>query len=231
MVLIPAGEFVMGNPGGADNPAHPVRLKAFCLDQREVTCAQYLAFCQATKHALPMFWEMEGFRNGPKYPDHPVVGVSWEDAAAYAAWCGKRLPTEAEWECAARGGKAGLDYAHGPSIAPDDANYARSGKGGTLPVGSYPANSYGLFDMTGNVAEWVADWYDATYYASGPKENPPGPEKGKFRVFRGGGWHTGPGCCQVSHRNALPDNWLDFNVGFRCAADTPSPESPGASVH
>lgn len=231
MVLIPEGEFVMGTPGGTDNPAHPVRLKAFWLDAREVTCAQYLAFCEATKRDLPMFWNFKEFHCGTEYPNHPVVGVSWRDAADYAAWCGKRLPTEAEWECAARGGQAGFDYPNGPTLGPDDANCGRFSKGGTLPVGSYPPNGYGLYDMLGNVSEWVVDRYDADYYSTGPKENPPGPDQGRFRVFRGGGWHTGPGCAKVSYRNALPGNWLDFNVGFRCAKDIASPESIGASPH
>jgi sulfatase modifying factor 1 len=229
MALIPAGEFAMGSPAGsADNPVHPVKLKAFYLDTHEVTCAQYQAFCDATKRDLPMFWNFKDFRCGTEYPNHPVVGVSWRDAADYAAWCGKRLPTEAEWEYAARGGKAGLDFPNGSTLTPADANYGSSGKGGTLPVGSYAPNGYGLFDMLGNVAEWVSDRYDPDYYTTGPKENPPGPAKGKFRVFRGGGWHTGPGCCRIPYRNALPGNWLDFNVGFRCSKDAASPEGTGA---
>ena len=94
--------------------------------------------------------------------------------------------------------------------------------GGPIRVGSYKPNGYGLFDMMGNVVEWVQDYYDRDYCASSPVHNPKGPDEGKFRVIRGGGWHTGPSCNRVFFRNALPVNWLDFNVGFRCAKDAPS---------
>lgn len=220
MALIPAGEFIMGAAdGGTDHLPHPVQLRAFYLDKREVTNAQYLAFCQATKRALPVFWGMDEFRSGPEFPNHPVVGVSWDDAAEYAAWCGKRLPTEAEWEYAARGGRPGQPYPKGEKLDPADANFSRSGKNGPVAVGSYPPNGFGLYDMIGNVGEWVADFYDAAYYTACPKENPPGPASGKFRIIRGGGWHTGPGCSRIGYRNALPQNWQDFNIGFRCAKD------------
>ena len=90
-----------------------------------------------------------------------------------------------------------------------------------MPVGSYPANGYGLHDMAGNVTEWIADYFEEDYYTRSPARNPMGPEKGRFRGIRGGGWHTGPGCCRVYHRQALPSGWRDFNVGFRCAKDAP----------
>jgi sulfatase modifying factor 1 len=220
LVLIPGGEFLMGaDLEGDRSPVHPVRLDAFYMDRYEVTNAQYQRFCQATGRRLPRFWQMSGFRSGLRYPNHPVVGVSWRDAVDYATWCGKRLPTEAEWEYAARGGLAGLDFPNGNSLDPSDGNYARSGQGGPVAVGSYPANGFGLHDMQGNVVEWVADFYDAAYYASSPAVNPQGPDTGRFRVIRGGGWHSGASCNKVHFRNALPPNWLDFNVGFRCARD------------
>lgn len=220
MVLVPGGEFVMGRDGQGDNsPAHKVRLSAFYLDRYEVTNAQYEAFCKATGTALPFFWAMDAFRSGPKYPDHPVVGVNWRDAQHYASWCGKRLPSEAEWECAARGGLAGMAYVNGNTLDSSKVNFTRSGLKATVRVGSYPPNGFGLYDMAGNVQEWVADWYDGEYYKNSPVENPPGPEKGRFRVIRGGGWFTGPGCMGVGYRLALPSNWVDFNVGFRCARD------------
>jgi formylglycine-generating enzyme required for sulfatase activity len=167
---------------------------------------------------------MEEFRSGPDFPDHPVVGISWSDARKYAEWAGKRLPTEAEWEYAARGGLVGSDYPSGDRLEPTAANYwlwseLRSTGEGLMPVGSYPPTQYGLYDMAGNVAEWVTDAYDADYYERSPAKNPPGPEGEKFRVFRGGGWHSGPGCVRVYYRNALPSNWRDFNVGFRCARE------------
>lgn len=227
-VLIPGGEFCMGSDTQGDHsPAHQVRLDPFYIDRYEVTNARYLAFCKATGHRLPFFWEKHGFRCGPAFPDHPVVGVSWNDAVAYALWRGMRLPTEAEWEYAARGGLEGMEYPNGPTLEPADGNYSRSNTGGTIAVGSYPSNGYGLCDMQGNVVEWVWDYYDAGYYAVSPVLNPQGPAGGKFRVIRGGGWHTGPGCNRVYFRNALPPNWLDFNVGFRCARDAEPDRRPG----
>jgi len=218
VVLIPGGEFSMGNDSGWDySPAHTVRVDTFFIDTFEVTNADYLSFCEATERKLPEFWGEERFRSGPGFPDHPVTGVSWHDALAYAEWRGDRLPTEAEWEYAARGGLVGMPYPHGVDLSPDDGNYSKSELGGPVPVGSYPANGYGLYDMLGNVCEWVHDTYHPDYYKESPSENPRGPEEGYMRVIRGGGWHTGPGCTYVYHRNALRSNWLDFNVGFRCA--------------
>jgi sulfatase modifying factor 1 len=220
LVLIPGGEFLMGADSKGDHsPAHSVRLDPFYLDRYEVTNAQYQRFCRATGRRLPQFWGLSGFRSGPGYPNQPVVGISWQDAVDYAAWSDQRLPTEAEWEYAARGGLAGMDFPNGNSLAPSDGNYARSGQGGPVPVGSYPPNGFGLHDMQGNVVEWVADFYDPAYYASSPVINPRGPETGRFRVIRGGGWHSGASCNRVYFRNALPPNWVDFNVGFRCARD------------
>ena len=177
---------------------------------------QYQRFCEETGHRLPEFWGMAGFRCGPDFPNHPVVGVSWSDAVAYAAWRDQRLPTEAEWEYAARGGLVGKNYPNGDTLHPSDGNHNKSGQGGPVAVGSYPPNGYGLHDMQGNVVEWVADFYAADYYASSPAANPQGPESGRFLVIRGGGWHSGPYCNRVYYRNALPPNWVDFNVGFRC---------------
>ncbi len=217
MVLIPAGEFQMGADDGQDDePLHTVRLDAFYMDSHEVTNAQYLAFCQATERRLPKFWGMEEFRSGPEFPDHPVLGVSWNDAKAYAEWAGKRLPTEAEWEYAARGGLKGQPYPHGAEIDQEKANYRSEG---SVSGGSFSANGFGLYDMAGNVREWVADYYGPDYYATSPRDNPTGPEKGKFRVVRGGGWYSGPSCQNVHTRNALRPAWVDFNVGFRCARE------------
>lgn len=231
MVPIPAGSFQMGTDGKGDNaPAHLVRLKAFEMDQTEVTCSQYLRFCEETGHELPFFWKRTGFRCGPDYPDHPVIGVSWSDASAYAKWLGKRLPTEAEWEYAARGGLVNQPYPNGDTLSQESGNYTKSGKKGTIRVGSYVPNGFGLYDMLGNVVEWVSDRYDADYYQRSPTGNPVGPTTGRFRVIRGGGWKTGPGCTAVFHRNALSGNWVDFNVGFRCvrSLSNPGEDSPEA---
>ena len=220
LVLIPGGEFLMGSDSEGDHsPVHKVYVAPFYMDKYEVTNAQYLRFCEATGHRLADFWGMDGFRCGPNYPNHPVVTVSWYDAVEYAKWCGKRLPTEAEWEYAARGGLAGMNYPNGETLHLSDGNYSQSGKGGPVAVGSYRANGFGLHDMQGNVVEWVWDYYDADYYSSSPMANPRGPEPARFRVVRGGGWHSGPYCNRVYYRNALPANWVDLNVGFRCAKD------------
>ena len=227
MVLVPAGGFVMGAEGGGDNsPPHAVRVRAFLIDRHEVTNAEYEAFCRATGRKLPFFWGLDRFRSGPKYPNHPVVGVNSADAREFAKWCGKRIPTEAEWEYAARGGLTGMKYANGNTLDSSKVNFTRSNEDGPVEVGSYEPNGYGLYDMTGNVQEWVADRYDVGYYATSPAENPQGPEQGRFRVIRGGGWYTGPMCMDVALRYALPSNWVDFNVGFRCARDVESAAPP-----
>ena len=220
LVKIPGGEFLMGSESKGDHtPVHNVYIASFYMDKHEVTSDKYLRFCEATGHRLPEFWGMEGFKSGPDYPNHPVIGVSWNDAVEYAAWCSKRLPTEAEWEYSARGGLAGMNFPNGETIHPSDGNYKESKMGGPVAVGSYPSNKFGLYDMQGNVVEWVGDFYKPDYYSSSPSSNPSGPEFGRFRVIRGGGWHSGGVCNSVYWRNALPPNWVDFNVGFRCAKD------------
>jgi len=227
MVVIPGGSFLMGVEGtGSDSPKHLVHLHSFLMDRTEVTCRSYLSFCQATGHHLPFFWNRPGFNCGEQYPDYPVVGISWHDAQAYAEWAGKRLPTEAEWEYAARGGHVDWKYPHGNELTPADGNYGSSELDGTVRVGSYPPNGYGLFDMMGNVVEWVRDRYGETYYGESPEWSPEGPDTGRFRVIRGGGWKSGPGCVSIAHRNALPSNWVDFNVGFRCVRDIPEQDAP-----
>jgi len=224
MVLIPAGDFLMGvDSKKDDSPAHKVHLSAFYLDKYQVTNAQYAEFCAATGNMLPEFWGLDRFRSGPGYPNHPVVGVSWFDALAYAEWCGKRLPSEAEWEYAARGGLAGLIFPYGDDPDPARMNFSAAKLGGPVAVGSYPPNGFGLHDMAGNVVEWVADFYAEGYYKPAPAVSPKGPEKGRFRVLRGGGWHSGASCCRVHYRNALVPQWKDIAVGFRCARDV-SPE-------
>lgn len=228
MVLIPGGEFTMGREipkpkkeekkKYTNNPAHKVFVEKFYIDKYEVTNYQYYLFCKETNRKLPIFWGMNEFHCGLNFPNHPVVGVSHHDAKAYAKWRGVRLPTEAEWEFAARGGLINNKYPNGNELDKKSFNYGKNEKG-TTAVGSYPANGYGLFDMIGNVREWVKDYYQTDYYKNSPYKNPQGPEVGGFRVTRGGSWVTGPGCVTVSRRSALPGGWIDFSVGFRCAKD------------
>lgn len=223
MVLIPGGTFTMGKVPGPDatfidDAAHQVRIDTFYLDKYEVTNARYYEFCQETGHSLPEFWGMDAFYSGMKFPDHPVVGVCWSDARKYADWAGKRLPTEAEWEYAARGGLSQKNFPSGNQLDSTLANYYGT-YGHPLTVGSFPANGYGLHDMAGNVVEWVSDFYAKDYYLVSPIGNPPGPMIGKRRVIRGGGWRSGKGCNSCWFRQSLRPYWVDMNVGFRCARD------------
>jgi iron(II)-dependent oxidoreductase len=223
MVLVPAGEYMMGKDSdkGFDfSPAHKVKVDAFLIDKYEVTNEEYLRFCEETGHALPEFWNTKVFRSGKKFPTYPVVGVKWSDATAYAAWAGKRLPTEAEWEFASRGGLIGEDYSCGGEWTKEKAQQdGRSWKNLIEPIGQYAPNGYGLYDTGGNVWEWVADYYAEDYYKVSPVDNPTGPEKAPFRVLRSGSWHSGSFCKTVHYRKSLPGNWCDFAVGFRCVKD------------
>jgi formylglycine-generating enzyme required for sulfatase activity len=220
MALIPAGEFQMGsNERDNEKPVHTVYLDAFYIDKYEVTNAQYRKFMDATEYKAPACWDDSKFNA----PGHPVVSVSWDDAVAYAKWAGKRLPTEAQWEKAARGGLVGKKYPWGDELTHDYANY--SGTGGrdkweyTSPVGSFPPNGYGLYDMAGNVWEWCADWYDKDYYKNSPKQNPKGPDSGNIRVLRGGSWGTGDGYfLRAACRFDLEASVRYYYVGFRCSA-------------
>jgi formylglycine-generating enzyme required for sulfatase activity len=218
MVLIPAGEFTMGknSPNQTDwQPEHKVSVDAFYMDQYEVTNKQYYEFCKETRNPLPEFWGLSQFKCSLDYPDHPVVGISFIDADRYARWAGKRLPTEAEWEYASRGGLPNSNFPWGDNIDSTLVNYGKRYKT-TLKVGSFKPNGYGLFDITGNVWEWTSDYYGADYYSNSPLQNPKGPTSGRFKVIRGGSWHSGAMCVQTYYRNGLSPSWIDFAVGFRC---------------
>ena len=223
MILIPSGEFVMGkySKRGADfSPAHTVYVDSFYLDEHEVTNRQYLEFCQATGYPLPEFWGAAVFHSGKDYLDHPVVGVNWYDAQKYAQWVGKRLPTEAEWEYAARGGLVDNEFSNGNSWnVALRRNEPGTWENLTVAVKSFESNGFGLYDMGGNVWEWVSDIYAHDYYQTSPKNNPKGPTKGTNRVIRGGSWHSGKMCHKVYYRKGLTANWKDFAVGFRCVMD------------
>lgn len=222
MVLIPGGTFMMGSDHGQAiaAPKHPVTLRAFYMDIHEVSNREYDEYCKSTGYKYPEFWGMDLYQSGPDYPDYPVVGVSQFDAMQYAEWAGKRLPTEAEWEYAARGGLDDISFPYGEKAdrAQSRFNDPEAEKG-PVETGFYSPNGYGLYDMSGNVWEWVSDWFSKSYYSESPEQNPGGPSAGTFRVFRGGGWHSGGGCTTVHRRNALPSHWVDFAGGFRCVKD------------
>jgi formylglycine-generating enzyme required for sulfatase activity len=219
MVLVPAGEFWMGSdasdPNADDNekPRHKVYLDAYYIDKYEVTNALYRRFMDATGRSAPKWWNNSNF-NGPT---QPVVGVSWHDADAYCKWAGKRLPTEAEWEKAARG-TDGRKYPWGDQWDPSKAN-AESRAGKTAPVGSYPSgvSPYGAHDMAGNVSEWVADWSGSGYYQRSPERNPTSPATGRFKVLRGGSWDHKPIGLRAALRYGNTPDYRDYYVGFRCA--------------
>ncbi len=228
MALIPAGDFLMGSDDGDsdEKPVHTVYLDAFYLDKYEVTNAQFKKFLEANpqwrKDRIARKYHDGDYLNdwnGMNYPsgeaDHPVVYVSWYAAATYAQWAGKRLPTEAEWEKAARGGLAGKKYPWGDSVDSSKANYNRP-VGSTTLVGKYPPNGYGLYDMACNVWEWCSDWYDKNYYSSSPSNNPPGAASGQFRVVRGGSWASRSIDMRAASRDYSKPNVTADNIGFRC---------------
>ena len=212
MRLIPAGEFQMGsNDYNDEKPVHTVYIDAFYMDKYEVTVGQYKKFIQATGHKAPNWSSVSKYS---PTDNHPIIYVSWNDAQAYCKWAGKRLPTEAEWEKAARGGLAGKKYPWGDSVDSSKANYGGN-VGSTTPVGKYAPNGYGLYDMAGNVWEWCSDWYDENYYSSSPRENPSGAASGKSRVVRGGSWSSLSNLMRAAYRLSLP-NLMSYHFGFRC---------------
>ncbi|MGD9050076.1 MAG: formylglycine-generating enzyme family protein [Anaerolineae bacterium] len=224
MVSVPAGTFLMGStngdPGAGDNekPRHTVYLDAFWIDESEVTNAQYRRCVEAGACQQPGCWE-DDLRSAP---DQPVVCVTWHAAQAYAAWAGGRLPTEAEWEKAARG-TDGRTYPWGNS--PPDcirANYLGC-LGKANAVGSYApgASPYGALDMAGNVWEWVADPYDPQYYTLWPQRNPQGPDAGDRRTVRGGGFSDDPQVIRCAYRGGGSPNYWGTDVGFRVAMNAP----------
>jgi len=232
MVYVPAGEFIMGSDDGAsyEQPVHTVYLDAFYIDKTEVTNAQYRVCVEAGACNAPLDTT---YYDNANYTQHPVVYVFWNDADAYCRWTGKRLPTEAEWEKAARG----MDerkYPWGNTFDGERLNFCDrncefdwkdagtdDGYAQTAPVGSFQAGASpcGALDMAGNVAEWVADWYDGDYYNRSPSRNPPGPDSGPGWVMRGGSWIDIVELVRSDARNFRP-TYTDFSIGFRCATST-----------
>jgi len=264
MILVPTGEFRMGAPAGSgglpdEQPERAVLLSAFYIDRFEVTNEAYFLFVSMTGHRIPenpnpaaTLWKDR--RPMPGIERHPVVNVSWTDADAYCRWAGKRLPTEAEWEKAARG-TDGRRYPWGDQwdvllansasywagrtvqfdsgadweafwVKGEGAHIAKekglNGEVLTMPVGSFPGSIsvYGLFDMAGNVAEWVQDWYDPNYYPSGPLTNPTGPPRGAIKSMRGGSWLKPAVSLRTSDRDWGTIDSRPSGTGFRCARDS-----------
>ena len=264
MVLVPTGEFRMGAPAGSgglpdEQPERAVLLSAFYIDRFEVTNEAYFLFVSMSGHRMPensnpaaTLWKDR--RPMPGIERHPVVNVSWTDADAYCRWAGKRLPTEAEWEKAARG-TDGRRYPWGDQwdvllansasywagrtvqfdsgadweafwVKGEGAHIAKekglNGEVLTMPIGSFPGSTsvYGLFDMAGNVAEWVQDWYDPNYYPSGPLTNPTGPPRGAIKSMRGGSWLKPAVSLRTSDRDWGTIDSRPSGTGFRCAQDS-----------
>ena len=232
MVLIPAGEFLMSSTDGEpyEKPIHKVYLDAYYIDKYEVTNEKFCQFLNEkgnqeedefpwlnmrSNYCLIEYTTDGKYQPKPDYENYPVVMVTWYGARAYTEWAGKRLLTEAEWEKAAKGGLVEKKYPWADnSIDPSKANYGRN-IGRTTPVGSYPPNNYGLYDMAGNVWEWCSDWYDENYYENSPSENPLGPSEGSLRVNRSGSWfHAGEYCTSASRYFNHPV-YCHFFVGFR----------------
>ena len=240
MVLIPGGPFTMGSNDGLPNerPEHQVTLDLYLIDQYEVTMSAYQKFLEGAKYDSPSTWDDEA---ATTVGDRPAIGMNWEGAAAYCKWAGKRLPTEAEWEKAARGTdgrrfpwgqmqpfvdianyNSGVWVSEAVTLVPVGAGLeGMSVRHGLKEGGRSP---YGLNHMAGNAAEWVADWYDREYYPKSSDKNPTGPAAGEKKVIRGGSWADLPSAIRVTARFSAEPEFQDRTIGFRCAMAAPKKE-------
>ena len=227
LLYVPAGEFTMGSDSSDqadEKPAHTVNLDAFWIDQTEVTNKQYAACVSSgasggcTRPSNTSSYTNTSYYGNNQFDDYPVIYVNWNQAKAYCEWAGRRLPTEAEWERAARG-TDGRTYPWGNSDPSTNLLNFNSNVGDTTPVGNYPngVSLYGAYDMAGNVWEWVNDWYSDTYYQRQHETNPPGASSGSFRVLRGGSWDDFGYSVRSSYRVWYDPTYTDINFGFRCA--------------
>jgi sulfatase modifying factor 1 len=226
MVPVRGGTFTMGSEANGDEkPRHRVEVDGFLMGANEVTNAQYLKFVEETSHAKPLDPpSMKGYFLA--HPQLPVVGVTYQDALDYCQWLSKktgaafRLPTEAEWEFAALGGRDGNLYPWVAGNPKTQARYKENKPSATKTVAkqTFAPNGYGLYNMAGNAAEWVQDWYSDKYYAVSPQKNPPGPTATKERVVRGGSWNDGENELKVSRRGKQPPATPSEEIGFRVVA-------------
>ena len=254
MVLIPGGEFDMGSEEEDLKkmaPKHTVHVDDFYMDRQEVNNKQFAAFLMAVKPSegekglrwnwiilrsdlsekirssmwpTEIIYEKNRYKAFDGFEMYPALTVSWDAAEAYCEWAGKRLPTEAEWEKAARGGLEEKVYPWGNEIPTSGVNFDQKWRlnaepSPTVPVGNYLANGYGLHNIAGNVWEWCSDWYDQNYYKKSPNSNPEGPETGFQKVLRGGSWFNKAMGIRVAVRNWAPPSSTNEDVGFRCAMD------------
>jgi formylglycine-generating enzyme required for sulfatase activity len=224
LVRIPEGWFMMGSEVGQDNerPVHRVWVDAFDLAACQVTHADYGHFLRATGVPPPPFWDDSNFN----HPDQPVIAVSWFEAMRFCEWLSSvterkyRLPTEAEWERAARGGTEGRMYPWGDAPPQSLPDYDRRWKTGPEPVARYASNAFALYDIGENVHEWCSDWYQADYYSVSPEHNPAGPESGERRASRGGSWRHHVKVARCAARSSIPPQFQYADYGFRVACNT-----------
>jgi len=236
MVQIPEGPFIMGSKDGDPDeaPERQTYLKAFFIDAKEVSQEEYARFAKMTKRQLPKIEVFEDDQSKLLRPEFAAMSMTWEEAAAYCKWAGKRLPTEAEWEKAGRG-EGKRKYAWGDTFLTGRANAnvdgSEDGFRYLAPPGSFETgrSPYGVYDMTGNVAEWVADTYDEHYYQKAPYRDPKGPESSDMKVVRGGSWRETEHNARLSKRFAAKHWRTDITIGFRCASDVETGESPAPS--
>jgi formylglycine-generating enzyme required for sulfatase activity len=249
LARIPAGDFLMGAPNAEEDerPVHRVYVSEFSIGRFTVTNDDYAHFIRASGYPAPairglplithggrdaLFKELatpyvwESGAPPPGRGGYPVVLVRYDDALAYCEWMTQvlgrtvRLPTEAEWEKASRGGAESLRYPWGNEIDPTRSNYladpASKSQHGTRPAGTYPPNAYGLYDMSGNVWEWVSDWYHAEYYALSDPRDPRGPDSGNMRIVRGGSWvNQDVSMLRCAYRHKVPPDTYAYSIGFR----------------
>lgn len=236
LISITAGWFSMGSEVGqsVESPVHRVWVDSFAMAATQVTVEEYARFLDATGHEPPPNWGDPNF----SHPQQPVVAVSWFDAVAYCGWLSLmtdshyRLPTEAEWERAARGGAEGMLFPWGNEPPTSRPAYHDRWKTGPEPVGQSQPNAYGLFDICENVHEWCSDWFEAGYYAVSPDRNPHGPEEGNRKASRGGAWRHQIKIARCSARSSIPPEFHYADYGFRVVCDvaqeTVRPSTAGA---